>query len=276
MSPSRGDNDNGKGKAPANSNYESNPTSVTTRLAASASGLARDVFHPSLASSAAATLLAAHASQGKAQTSSSSSANASGAEWVQTSNAASSPSNQGSGRVIETFRSTTADSSNGVEEDYHAFLAQAHTLHPDHPSRNVPSVHPEPLSHTQLPVSDGAAVVALLSSPGFTAMTDDPVDTAHEEDADPAASLFSAASVEATAAMIVAPETLDLNDWEGFLYRYADEVWSEDVLPVVKQARREVEEEKRKEDGQTGGAGLGEKGSAVERLRMVLGHLRTR
>ncbi|KAI9769632.1 MAG: hypothetical protein M1840_003869 [Geoglossum simile] len=58
-----------------------------------------------------------------------------------------------------------------------------------------------------------------------------------------------------------------LRDWDGFLRAYADEVWG-DLLPLVEEAREELEEAKendrelRREDG------------AVRRLAMVLGHLR--
>ncbi|KAH0537084.1 hypothetical protein FGG08_006086 [Glutinoglossum americanum] len=57
-----------------------------------------------------------------------------------------------------------------------------------------------------------------------------------------------------------------LRDWDGVLRRYADEVWG-DLLPLVEEAREEIEEAKGN-DGELQG-----EGRAVRRLAMILGHL---
>ncbi|KAI9650998.1 hypothetical protein NHQ30_001035 [Ciborinia camelliae] len=61
-------------------------------------------------------------------------------------------------------------------------------------------------------------------------------------------------------------------DWEGVLYRYADEVWGE-LLPLVDEAKNEIEREKEEEmeDGNKRGKSI-----ALRRLGVVLGHLRVR
>ena len=58
-----------------------------------------------------------------------------------------------------------------------------------------------------------------------------------------------------------------LNDWLGVLNSYTDEVWG-DMLPVVREARGQLEEIK------ADGGGMGKLDSkAVARLRMIVGHL---
>ncbi|KZF23819.1 hypothetical protein L228DRAFT_246665 [Xylona heveae TC161] len=56
-----------------------------------------------------------------------------------------------------------------------------------------------------------------------------------------------------------------LNEWEGVLNRYTDEVWG-DLLPIVKDAREEIEQA-RKDDHDTMA------GRAVRRLGLILAHL---
>ncbi|KAI9868941.1 MAG: hypothetical protein M1813_002764 [Trichoglossum hirsutum] len=58
-----------------------------------------------------------------------------------------------------------------------------------------------------------------------------------------------------------------LQDWDGVLRQYADEVWG-DLLPLVEEAREEIEEAK-ENDGEVQG-----EVRAVTRLAMILGHLR--
>ncbi|KAI9778501.1 MAG: hypothetical protein M1839_008031 [Geoglossum umbratile] len=58
-----------------------------------------------------------------------------------------------------------------------------------------------------------------------------------------------------------------LRDWDGVLRSYADEVWG-DLLPLVEEAREEIEEAN-ENDGELRGGGR-----AIRRLAMVLGHLR--
>lgn len=59
-----------------------------------------------------------------------------------------------------------------------------------------------------------------------------------------------------------------LEQWEGVLTRYADEVWG-GLLPLVKEARREVED-LRGENAST------EQSKALRRLGAILGHLQKR
>ncbi|KAI9048061.1 hypothetical protein LZ554_007858 [Drepanopeziza brunnea f. sp. 'monogermtubi'] len=58
-----------------------------------------------------------------------------------------------------------------------------------------------------------------------------------------------------------------LNDWSDVLNRYADEVWG-GLLPLVKEARREVEELRTDEHGIEES-----KTKAIRRLNAILGHL---
>ncbi|KAH9217198.1 hypothetical protein DL95DRAFT_386669 [Leptodontidium sp. 2 PMI_412] len=57
-------------------------------------------------------------------------------------------------------------------------------------------------------------------------------------------------------------------EWEGVLNRYADEVWG-GLAPLVREARKEVEEAK----GSQGGENEGNEMRAVRRLGAILGHL---
>lgn len=55
--------------------------------------------------------------------------------------------------------------------------------------------------------------------------------------------------------------------WEGVLTRYTDEVWG-GLLPLVKEARKEVEDMRNSEGSET------QEPKALRRLGMILGHLR--
>jgi hypothetical protein len=56
--------------------------------------------------------------------------------------------------------------------------------------------------------------------------------------------------------------------WEGVLTRYTDEVWG-GLLPLVKQAREEIEEMRNV-------GTVREKPTALRRLEAILGHLQKR
>ncbi|KAI9824274.1 MAG: hypothetical protein M1832_002082 [Thelocarpon impressellum] len=157
----------------------------------------------------------------------------------------------------------------------------------------------------QISASDGAEVVALLASPSFNTETGTPPnlvsqDTGDDDDPSSSADLFThdippttLGTLNALKADLPAPPTYPsrpvddplsllpdaamapahrerwISDWDGFLHRYADEVWG-DLLPLVADARAEVKEAKDKEARPR----AGEEGSAVKRLALILGHLK--
>lgn len=72
-------------------------------------------------------------------------------------------------------------------------------------------------------------------------------------------------AVDAGNPLNLVSEEFDWEAWEGVLTGYADEVWG-GLLPLVREARREVEE----------GKGEVEQSKALRRLGAVLGHLQGR
>ena len=168
------------------------------------------------------------------------------------------------------------------------------------PSRPIPSQAPSdwlsdygvqnhstmehPTHQSRINPADGAEVVALLSAPDVVStppreafLVDDEIDPADLFTQDiPSSALPTLEKLKAE--MLPPPPTYTvrtasdksrdrwLQDWEGFLNRYSDEVWG-DMLPLVTEAREEVEM------AQAGGGHIGMDGSAVKRLGMILGHL---
>lgn len=124
---------------------------------------------------------------------------------------------------------------------------------------------------------DGAAVVALLSDSSFNAFND-PISTWDQPEDDPA-TIFDAreealkhSSVDEIKSGLFDPteDVWSHNDpgpWQELLNRYHDEVWG-DQLPLVKEARKEVQQ------AVAGGELHASELPALRRLRMVLGHVR--
>ena len=138
--------------------------------------------------------------------------------------------------------------------------------------------------HHGLASNDGAAVVALLSDPGFTA-DEDPGDnwtapiedqydlSSNEKDGTRNSSTFTGMRVSLLELLPdftcsgVDSEQVDMQPWHDILYNYQDEVWGSS-LPLVQEARQEFK------DAVANGDINFENRPALRRLGMLLQHLK--
>lgn len=297
------------------------------RIGASASGLLQSSFgRPSLRS-AADTLASLNADAGKGAPASSTPnvAEASSSSQAFSSRGGNVASEQCS--TEETFRSEQGrrgiTTQNGQVE-FDEFVARPHRLDPDSQALDdefSPSVQKAAHSHIQeqyngsnpaqeeanserilarseqqsIHNNDGAAVVALLADPGFSAETDpndsvtsmapdncgyllgekqqrksiDPSDPRNPLDLVPG--FDSSWKTARLPNHFYQDSTLnsnfgDIQPWAEILDRYHDEVWG-DMLPLVKEARKELEAAKASPEGAL------QNRPAIRRLGMLVKHL---
>ncbi|KAI9846514.1 MAG: hypothetical protein M1837_003935 [Sclerophora amabilis] len=290
--------------------------SMTSRIAASASGLAQDIFGgPSGSASLTNALESSQARSEKSQSSVPSSSSSSSGHIQATAQ---------SHQPYSSFRTPAGVSAEATERGHGGWAAE-HMIEADYDgfvngqarlpeaSREgfVPPITDESpratdsrssssQTHYQPQASDGAAVVALLASPGLTVQTDDPTSRLQNETPipplppyAPTAAFNAPYNVESNrnplnlipASLLEGPhvhthaETTNLatsreqwlRDWDGVLNAYTDEVWG-DLLPAVRDAREEIENVKSGRENELGSQQLG----AVARLQMMLGHLKGR
>jgi hypothetical protein len=285
---------------------------MVSRVAASATGLARSAFASQDGNHLTQHTVAALANAGKGQ----SSEIAGGSAWAESSKASHQPTPQ-SGSSNAFRPGQNEEHIRQSEQEFSSFLDGIDTFtpsqdladgHPEGPSggfssawtRSQPAVpRSEHRTVAEQEGHDGEEVLSILSAPGgmhlpFEAPPEDvPMEDydwgltpeqlaqlrAMTKDLLPPPELHAAPSPHNPLNLIPRADQTDLVDgesrasveawqdqWEDVLTRYSDEVWG-GLLPLVKEARREVEELQ-------SGEGPMVQPKALRRLGAVLGHLR--
>ncbi|KAI9761967.1 MAG: monothiol glutaredoxin grx4 [Chaenotheca gracillima] len=272
--------DKGKARAQQRENdpQHVNATSLTSRVAASAKGLAQDVFANDAPSSSGLNEVLASVQAGNDKSRPSETPSSTHWSAVAQSGSRSHDAAPTAGSS-SSFRDQQVRGTADVEADHQAFMNSTASLEEQSAKGQIPegtSWTSEYHTSTGAPDTDGAEVVSLLSSPTFMAETDAP--TSDDE---------SSVSLPPYQPATTSPQTLNplnlipdsilnaspgdesrghfLRDWDTVLNSYSDEVWG-DLLPLVKKARDEARAAESGASPQEGGA--------LARLRMLVGHMK--